>query len=101
MIEEGVLVIAVVTQKDLISKVASGLEEVKSRGADVLAITPFGDRPQIMAVSNSRIKLPDVNEVLYPIISVIPTQLLAYYIARAKGCDIDKPRNLAKSVTVE
>ena len=101
LIEEGVLVIAPVTQKDLISKVASGLEEVKSRGADVLVITPFYDRPSISAISDYRIKLPDANELLYPIISVIPTQLLAYYIARAKGCDIDKPRNLAKSVTVE
>ena len=101
LIEDGVLVIALITQKDLISKAASGLEEVKSRGADVLVITPFYDRPAISAVSDYRIKLPDVNETLYPIISVIPTQLLAYYIARAKGCDIDKPRNLAKSVTVE
>ncbi|MBR1748066.1 MAG: glutamine--fructose-6-phosphate transaminase (isomerizing) [Clostridia bacterium] len=101
LIEEGVLVIALVTQKELVTKSASGLEEVKSRGANVLAITPFYDRPAIAAVSDYRIKLPDVNEDLYPIISVIPTQLLAYYIARAKGCDIDKPRNLAKSVTVE
>lgn len=101
LIEEGVLVIALVTQKSLVEKSASGLEEVKSRGANVLAITPFYDRPAISAVSDYRIKLPDVNEDIYPIISVIPTQLLAYYIARAKGCDIDKPRNLAKSVTVE
>jgi glucosamine--fructose-6-phosphate aminotransferase (isomerizing) len=101
LIEDGVLVMALATQTDLMEKMHSSLIEVKSRGATVITITPFADHAGIKNVSDFIIPIPDVPDTLYPIISVIPTQLFSYYIARAKGCDIDKPRNLAKSVTVE
>lgn len=101
LIEKGVLAIALVTQEKLIDKTCSGLIEVKTRGANVAVITPFVDNRAISDVSDYIIGIPQTDGALYPILSVIPTQLLAYYIARAKGCDIDKPRNLAKSVTVE
>ena len=95
------MAIALVTQEKLIDKTCSGLIEVKTRGANVAVITPFVDNRAISDVSDYIIGIPQTDGALYPILSVIPTQLLAYYIARAKGCDIDKPRNLAKSVTVE
>ncbi|MDD4316291.1 MAG: glutamine--fructose-6-phosphate transaminase (isomerizing) [Clostridia bacterium] len=101
LIEDGVLVMALVTQRDLLDKMHSSLIEVKSRGATIITITPFGDNAAIKDVSDYIIPIPNVTDILYPVISVIPTQLFSYYIARAKGCDIDKPRNLAKSVTVE
>ena len=101
LIEEGVLVVALITQEDLLSKMYSSLIEVKSRGATIIAITPFEDNKSIKNVSDYIVPLPKTKDILYPILSVVPTQLFSYYIARAKGCDIDKPRNLAKSVTVE
>ncbi|MFW5780438.1 MAG: glutamine--fructose-6-phosphate transaminase (isomerizing) [Bacillota bacterium] len=101
LIEKGVLVMAIITEKDLLDKMYSSLSEVKSRGATIITITPYENNPSIKDVSDYIIPLPTVNDILYPIISVIPMQLFSYYIARAKGCDIDKPRNLAKSVTVE
>lgn len=101
LIEKEVLTVALVTQKELIDKIYSSLVEVRTRGANILVITPFKDSPQLKEISDYIIEVPAADSVLYPIISVIPTFLMAYYIARAKGCDIDKPRNLAKSVTVE
>jgi len=101
LIEKGVMIIAIVTQNELIDKMCSSLKEVKSRGAEVAVITPFADHKSLTDVSDYVIKIPSTVDELYPIISVIPTQLISYFIARAKGCDIDKPRNLAKSVTVE
>lgn len=101
LIEEGVLVMAIVTQKALLEKMYSSLSEVKSRGATIITITPYTDNNAITDISDYIIPIPEIREMLYPIISVIPMQLFSYYIARAKGCDIDKPRNLAKSVTVE
>ncbi|MGN1042847.1 MAG: isomerizing glutamine--fructose-6-phosphate transaminase, partial [Christensenellales bacterium] len=101
LIEKDVLAVAVITQENLIEKMCSSLVEVKTRGAYITVITPFSDNKAIADVSDEIIAIPTTESVLYPIISVIPTQLLSYYIARAKGCDIDKPRNLAKSVTVE
>lgn len=101
LIEEGVLVMALATQTDLLEKMHSSLIEVKSRGATVITITPFAENAAIKDASDFIIPIPEVSDLFYPVISVIPTQLFSYYIARAKGCDIDKPRNLAKSVTVE
>lgn len=101
LIEKDILVVAPVTQRELIDKMYSSLAEVKTRGAEVLVITPFGDNRSLKEISDDIINLPQTDGDLYPVLSVIPTQLLAYFIARAKGCDIDKPRNLAKSVTVE
>ena len=101
LIEENVLVVAIVTQEELLDKTVASLQEVKARGGVVLTITPFDNEKAIKAVSDIVIPIPRTNELFYPILSVIPAQLMAYYIARAKGCDADKPRNLAKSVTVE
>lgn len=101
LIESDVLVVALITQKELIEKMQSSLCEVKARGAVVVTVTPFTDNAALLSVSDTVLPIPETHPLLYPILSVIPAQLLAYYIARAKGCDIDKPRNLAKSVTVE
>jgi glucosamine--fructose-6-phosphate aminotransferase (isomerizing) len=81
-------------------KVMSNLQEIKARGGPVIAVVCEGDR-QAAALADDVIEVPAVQEYLQPIVTVIPLQLLAYHIAVARGCDVDKPRNLAKSVTVE
>ena len=81
-------------------KVMSNLQEIKARGGPVIAVVCEGDS-QAAAIADDIIEIPSVADCLQPIISVIPLQLLAYHIAVARGCDVDKPRNLAKSVTVE
>jgi glucosamine--fructose-6-phosphate aminotransferase (isomerizing) len=78
----------------------SNLEEIKARGGPVIAIAAEGDQ-RIEKVADDVIFIPRIEEFLQPIISIIPLQLLAYHIAVLRGCDVDKPRNLAKSVTVE
>lgn len=100
LIEEGTPVIAIMTQGNLLDKTLSNVEEVKSRGAKVFSITSKDDL-RIRKVSEKTLILPETIDILYPILSVIPTQLMAYYTSIAKGIDVDKPRNLAKSVTVE
>jgi glucosamine--fructose-6-phosphate aminotransferase (isomerizing) len=81
-------------------KVMSNLEEIKARGGPVIAIATEGDE-EVSARADDVIYVPDVPEYLQPIVTVVPLQLLAYHIAILLGCDVDKPRNLAKSVTVE
>ena len=81
-------------------KVMSNLEEIKARGGPVIAIAPEGDK-QISRLADDVIYVPPVEEPFSPLINIIPLQLLAYHIAILRGCDVDKPRNLAKSVTVE
>lgn len=100
LIEEGTPVIAVATQKKLLDKMISNIVEVKARGAYVYAITIEGDT-EIARVADEVIYIPETLDILQPVLSVIPTQLIAYYTSLAKGLDVDKPRNLAKSVTVE
>ena len=100
LIEEGTPVIAIMTQENLLDKTLSNVEEVKSRGAKVFSITSKDDL-RIRKVSEKTLILPETMDILYPILSVIPTQLMAYYTSIFKGIDVDKPRNLAKSVTVE
>lgn len=100
LIEDGTLVVAIATNDDLIEKMISNIKEVKARGAKVLAITKNG-RENIADVADFVYYLPEVSKLLSPSLSVIPLQFLAYYIADMRGCDVDKPRNLAKSVTVE
>ncbi len=100
LIEKGVLVIAVVTQRYLIDKMVTCIAEVKARGAKITLITSFRDN-KLISLCDDVIFIPEVCEYISPIVSVIPTQLFAYYSALYRGCDIDKPRNLAKSVTVE
>lgn len=81
-------------------KVMSNMEEVKARGGPIIAIGSYDD-PRVMEVADDVIHIPEAPDFLQPIVSVIPLQLLAYHIALLRGCDVDKPRNLAKSVTVE
>ena len=101
LIEDGTLVVAVATYAKLFEKAMSNVVEVKSRGADVLALTTQGHVSEMAKVANGLFAIPDTDELLLPSLGVAPLQLLAYYIALMRGCDIDKPRNLAKSVTVE
>ncbi|OPZ90340.1 MAG: Glutamine--fructose-6-phosphate aminotransferase (isomerizing) [Firmicutes bacterium ADurb.Bin419] len=100
LIEEGTLVICPMTQDSLMDKMISNIREVKARGATVLAIAKEGNR-QVEKVSDVVVTVPDVDSLVAPIAAVTPLQLFAYYMAIQKGCDVDKPRNLAKSVTVE
>lgn len=100
LIEPGVLAVAFVTQEKTLDKMVTCLAEVRSRGAKVFVITKFQSE-KINGLSDFTVRIPDVNDVLTPVLSIIPAQLFAYYSARIRGRDIDKPRNLAKSVTVE
>lgn len=100
LIEEGTLVVSPITQDQLYGKMESNIKEVKTRGATVLAIIP--ERLKKVDFScNVKFVIPDCDEMLSPILAALPCQLFAYYMAVNKGCDVDKPRNLAKSVTVE
>ena len=101
LIEDGTLVVAVATYARLFEKAMSNVVEVKSRGADVLALTTDAHMDEMGKVANGLVAIPETDELLLPSLGVAPLQLLAYYIALMRGCDIDKPRNLAKSVTVE
>ncbi len=100
LIEEGTPVIAVCCNEALEDKTVSNIVEVKARGARVLAVAFRGDR-KIVSQANDVIFIPRINTLFTPVLAVIPMQLLAYCVARENGCDIDKPKNLAKSVTVE
>ncbi len=101
LIEPGVLVVALATHEPLFEKTRSNVAEVKSRGADVLFITTDEMKKDAEEVANAIITVPRINPLLQPNLSILPLQLFAYYVALERGCDIDKPRNLAKSVTVE
>ncbi len=96
LIEKDTPVIAVITQECINLNTRGNIKEVKARGAKVLSIVS-----KKLSAHSDNIVISDVNELLSPLVSVVPTQYLAYYAALCRGCDIDKPRNLAKSVTVE
>lgn len=100
LIEDGTVVVALATQSKLYEKMVSNIREVTTRGAKVLGLT-FEGNTSMEKVTEAMLYIPRVMDVLAPVLAVIPLQLLAYYIAVQKGCDVDKPRNLAKSVTVE
>ena len=100
LIEKGTIVMAVLTQDELYEKMVSNVKEVKARGAFVFAITKEGNT-EVEKVADYTLYIPKVSDILAPVVAVMPLQLLAYYMAVEKGCDVDKPRNLAKSVTVE
>lgn len=100
LVEDGTLVFALATQDRLFEKSVSNMKEVKARGAHVIAVAKEGNR-EVEKVADRVIYIPDTLDLLTPVLTVIPLQLFAYYIAVARGCDVDKPRNLAKSVTVE
>ena len=101
LIEDGTLVIALGTYSKLFDKAMSNVVEVKARGADVLALTTESHREEMAQTANAVMTIPDTHDLLLPSLGVVPLQLFAYYVALMRGCDIDKPRNLAKSVTVE
>ena len=101
LIEPGTLVIALGTYAPLFDKAMSNVVEVKSRGASVLALTTESGREQMASRVDALMTIPDTEDPFLPSLGVIPLQLFAYYVALQRGCDIDKPRNLAKSVTVE
>lgn len=101
LIEDGTLVVALGTYGKLFDKAMSNVVEVKSRGADVLALTTERHREEMERVATGVSAIPDTPPILLPSLGVVPLQLFAYYVALHRGCDIDKPRNLAKSVTVE
>ena len=101
LIEPGTLVVALATYAPLVEKSLSNIVEVKSRGAEVIAMTTERTATIINSQASEMFVIPEVHPILQPVLGVIPLQLFAYYIALNRGCDIDKPRNLAKSVTVE
>ncbi len=101
LIEEGSLVVALGTCLRLFDKTMSNIAEVKSRGGDVLALTCESRAEDMAKTADGVITIPDAHPMLLPLLGVAPLQLFAYYAALMRGCDIDKPRNLAKSVTVE
>ncbi len=101
LIEDGTLVVALATQEKLLKKIVSNIEEVKARGAIVLTLACDKYEDDVKNISNFSFYIPDTSDIFLPSLAVIPLQLFAYYVASMKGCDIDKPRNLAKSVTVE
>ena len=101
LIEQGTLVVALGLYGALFDKAMSNVVEVKARGAEVLAVTTERFRERMEKTADSTVAVPDTHPVLQPSLGVIPLQLFAYYMALQRGCDIDKPRNLAKSVTVE
>lgn len=100
LIEDGVLVIGAATQPNLFEKEISNLVEVRSRGASVLGLTSYGNY-SMEDIADFTVYVPRTKDVFATSLAVIPLQLLSYYISVAKGLDVDKPRNLAKSVTVE
>ncbi len=100
LIEEGTLVIGLLTQNDLFEKTLSNMVEVKSRGAYLMGVTSYGNY-NIEDTAQFSVYIPKTNQYFTTSLAVVPLQLLAYYVSVAKGLDVDKPRNLAKSVTVE
>ena len=101
LIEDGTLVVALASWNELFDKLMSNVKEVKARGADVIGIATESHKAALAALVDSALSIPDIHPMFLPSLEVIPMQLFAYYVALMRGCDIDKPRNLAKSVTVE
>ena len=101
LIEDGTLVVALAGWNELFKKLMSNVKEVKARGADVIGIACENHKEALESLVDSAMTIPEVNPMFLPSLEVIPMQLFAYYVALMRGCDIDKPRNLAKSVTVE
>ena len=100
LIDNGGPVVAIATRGHVHGKVVSNIQEVKARGAEVIAIATEGDT-DVKAHADHIVYVPDVHELLYPVLTVVPLQVIAYHAAVGLGCDVDQPRNLAKTVTVE
>jgi glucosamine--fructose-6-phosphate aminotransferase (isomerizing) len=100
LVDENLPVVFVATKDMYYDKVVSNVQEIKARKGQIVAVVSHGDSV-LPTMSNNIMFVPEIDEVLAPLLSVIPLQLLSYYVGVAKGIDVDKPRNLAKSVTVE
>lgn len=100
LVEDGTLVIGVMTQKDLFEKTLSNMVEVKSRGAYLMGLTSYGNY-SIEDTADFSVYVPKTEKYFTISLAIVPLQLMGYYVSVAKGLDVDKPRNLAKSVTVE
>jgi glutamine---fructose-6-phosphate transaminase (isomerizing) len=93
-------VVVIATRKGTYDKVISNIQEVKARKGIIIAIVTEGDKA-VRGMADHVIEIPDTDEVFVPLVATVPLQLLAYHIAVLRGCNVDQPRNLAKSVTVE
>ena len=100
LVEPGLPVVAIATECHVYPKVLSNIQEIKARGADVIAVASEGDE-EITRLADHVIYVPRTPELLSPIVVSVPLQLLAYHVAKLRDCDVEQPRNLAKSVTVE
>ena len=100
LIDENMPVVVIATNKGMYEKVVSNIQEVKARKGKIISIVTQGDE-EVKNLSDFVIEIPETEEMFVPILASIPLQLLAYYVAVMCGCDVDRPRNLAKSVTVE
>jgi glucosamine--fructose-6-phosphate aminotransferase (isomerizing) len=100
LLDDSTPVVCVATDSPVLEKLESNIQEVRARGARVIAITTTGNE-RIAASADAVVRLPAVDWMLQPMLAVIPLQLLAYEIARRRGLNVDQPRNLAKTVTVE
>ena len=100
LLDDTLPVIGLAPDDALYEKIASNLREAKARDAIVIALVSPGDA-DVSTFADAVLTLPKIHPALQPIVSVVPLQLLAYHVARRRGCDVDQPRNLAKSVTVE
>ena len=100
LVEDGILVVGVLTQSALFEKTLSNMVEVKSRGAYLMGLTTYGNY-NIEDTADFSVYVPKTDEYFTTSLAIVPLQLMGYYVSVAKGLDVDKPRNLAKSVTVE
>jgi len=101
LVTPGVVVVALATQPDLLDKTVSNIQQVRARGADVIGVATEVTADVLAPHVNTLLRVPATDPALAPVLSVIPLQLFAYHVARLRGNDVDQPRNLAKSVTVE
>jgi len=101
LVTPGVVVVALATQPDLLEKTVGNIQQVRARGADVIGVATDATAASLRPHVNTLLRVPETDPALAPILSVIPLQLFAYHVARLRGNDVDQPRNLAKSVTVE
>jgi glucosamine--fructose-6-phosphate aminotransferase (isomerizing) len=100
LIDENFPTVAIVPKDSTYDKMINNIQEIRARNGKILSITNKGAK-EIFQISDDVITVPQTIPILQPVLNIIPLQLFAYHIARQRGCDIDKPRNLAKSVTVE
>lgn len=100
LIDKEMPVVVIATDQETYDKVVSNIQEVKTRSGKIISIVSEGDET-VKEMSDFCIEIPRTDELLSPLVASVPLQLLAYHVAVARGCDVDKPRNLAKSVSVE